>query len=263
MNERPLVIAILAKSVGHILPFYLESLLAQSEVSSNTIFYIRTNDNNDNTSEILEDFYKKYKWKHKMVFDNSSVDSKLIDTPNHQWNYHRFKILGKIRKKSCDFAHSEGADYFIADCDNICLPHTIKSLRQTGLDCVAPFLKRLEDNHMYSNYHAAIDENGYFRESKIGNMIWTGEAKGLIEVPVVHCTYYLSHNILKDVVYDDNSGRYEYVIFSDNLRKKGISQYLDNREVYGRLFFSSNDEEFKREKKYLGYENLRNKINIF
>ena len=260
MNERPLVIAILAKSVGHILPFYLESILAQTEVSSNTIFYIRTNDNKDNTNEILEDFYRKYKWKHKIVFDNSSVNSKLIDTPNHEWNYERFKILGKIRQKSCDFAHSEGADYFIADCDNICLPHTIKTLRQTGLDCVSPYLKMLKDSHMYSNYHAAIDENGYFMKSKIGDMIWKQQIKGLIEVPVVHCTYYISYNILKDIVYDDKSGRYEYVIFSDNLRKKGIPQYFDNREIYGRLFFSTNDEELENEKSYSTYEHLRNQI---
>ena len=260
MSDKPLVIAILAKSVGHILPLYLESILAQTEVSSNTIFYIRTNDNKDNTSEILEDFYRKYKWKYKMVIDTSSIDSNLVNIPNHQWGYDRFKILGKIRQKSIEFAHNESADYFIADCDNICLPHTIKSLRQTGLDCVSPFLKMLKENHMYSNYHAAIDKNGYFKNSDLGTQIWSQRIKGLIELPVIHCTYYLSNKILKDVVYDDESGRYEYVIFSDNLRKKGIPQYLDNREIYGRLFFSTDHEKFEEEKNYPAYKDLQKKI---
>ena len=49
---------------------------------------------------------------------------------------------------------------------------------------------------------------------------------------------------MKDIVYDDNSFRYEYVIFSDNLRIKNIPQYLDNREFYGFLNFENTLEEF-------------------
>ena len=257
MRKKPLVIAILAKSVGHILPFYLDSLLAQTEISSDTIFYIRTNDNNDDTSEVLRDFYKKYKWKHKIYLDDSSIDSNLISTGNHDWNANRFKILGKIRQNSCDFALSEGADYFIADCDNICLPHTINAIRSTGFDVVAPLLRT---PNLYSNYHSSIDQNGYFKESPEYHYILNQTCKGLIEVPVVHCTYYIANNALDKIVYDDNSGRYEYVIFSDNLRKNEIKQYIDNREIYGRIFWSSNIDEFKDEMLIPEYYKLRNTI---
>ena len=37
---------------------------------------------------------------------------------------------------------------------------------------------------------------------------------------VVHCTYFINYNVLDKICYDDNSYRYEYVIFSDSLRKK-------------------------------------------
>jgi hypothetical protein len=60
----------------------------------------------------------------------------------------------------------------------------------------------------------------------------------------VHCTYFIKNEVLPSVVYDDNTGRYEYVIFSDSLRKTGIPQYLDTREVYGRISFSTNKESF-------------------
>ena len=45
--------------------------------------------------------------------------------------------------------------------------------------------------------------------------------------------------------YDDNSYRYEYVIFSDVLRKQKIPQYIDNRKDYGRISFAVTKEEFE------------------
>jgi hypothetical protein len=255
-TDRPLVIAILAKSCGHILPLYLDSLLAQDVLSSKTIFYIRTNDNNDNTSEILRDFYNKWKWKYKMVFDDSSIDTSLITQENHDWTYERYKILGKIRQDSCDFALSEGADYFIADADNICLPNTISTIRSRGVDVIAPYLRVIRDGEYYSNYHKATDENGYFAQTDDYYPIWNMSISGLVQVDVVHCTYFISHNVLDKITYDDGSGRMEYVIFSDNLRKIGIPQYLDNHQIYGRVFFSSNKKEFDVEKLNSSYKPL-------
>lgn len=243
MNQRPLVIAILAKSKAHILPLYLKSLLAQTALSSNTIFYIRTNDNKDETAKILKDFYMKWSWKYRMVFDDSSIDESLLQWSNHDWNPHRFRILGDIRQKSIEFAIREGADYFIADADNIILPHTIHQLRSTGLPVVAPLLWMVDETSMYSNYHSSIDADGYFANDDIYQKILYRNVKGLIELPVVHCTYFIRNEALKHVNYLDDTTRHEYVVFSDSMRKAGIPQYIDNREVYGRISFAENDEE--------------------
>ena len=61
--------------------------------------------------------------------------------------------------------------------------------------------------------------------------------KGIIECELVHCTYLVQKEYLNKVNYNDNSGRYEYVIVSDNFRKLGIPQYLDTRKVYGYITF--------------------------
>lgn len=60
----------------------------------------------------------------------------------------------------------------------------------------------------------------------------------------MHCTYLVRREVLDRVCYDDGSGRYEYVIFSDSLRKSGIPQYIDNRRIYGKLTFSDTAEDF-------------------
>lgn len=239
-----LVIPIIAKSKAHILPLYLDSMLAQTALGWDSVFYIRTNDSNDDTANVLSDWYNKWKWKFKMVFDDSSIDESLKLVENHDWNSHRFKILGAIRQDSIQFAMSEKADYFIADCDNIIKPHTIDSLMATNLPVVAPLLHSVDSTSMYSNFHSSIDHNGYFENDDMYSQLLYQKYKGLIQVPVVHCTYFIKNEVLPNVIYDDNSGRYEYVIFSDSLRKAEIPQYLDTREVYGKISFSVNKESF-------------------
>lgn len=245
--NRPLVIAILAKNKAHILPTYLNSLLAQTAVDSNTIFYIRTNDNKDNTSEILRSWYEKWNWKFRMVFDDSSINPELLNFENHEWNGLRFKILGGIRQKSIEFAIQHNADYFIADADNILEPTTIEKLRKTGLPVVAPLLRSVDNSSMYSNFHSSIDSNGYFIDDEIYTKILYRVIRGLIEVPVVHCTYFVRNEALPAITYDDDTYRFEYVIFSDSLRKAGISQYIDSRILYGRASFSVNAEEWQKD----------------
>jgi len=249
--NKPLVIAILAKSVAHVLPLYLKSIEQQTVIDENTIFYIRTNDNKDNTSEILKEWIEKMKDKHEIYFDDSSVYPELQNIDNHDWsNHHRFKVLGEIRQKSIQFAIDKGADYYIADCDNILLPHTIEILRNLNLGAISPMIRQAKPTSLYANFHSEIDEHGYYVEIENYFKYLYREVKGITEQPVIHCTYFLRNETLSSVVYDDGSGRYEYVIFSDSLRKAQIPQYLDNREFYGTILDSINIEEHTIEMEY-------------
>jgi hypothetical protein len=63
-------------------------------------------------------------------------------------------------------------------------------------------------------------------------------------VELIHCTYLIRNEVLDYVKYNDGSGRHEYVIFSEALRKAGIPQYVDNRNYYGKLTFCDTEEDF-------------------
>ena len=82
------------------------------------------------------------------------------------------------------------------------------------------------------------------------------QIKGLIEVPVVHCTYFIKNEALPYVKYDDESGRYEYVIFSDSLRKSNIPQYLDTRKIYGKISFATTAQELERDYEHTEFREL-------
>jgi hypothetical protein len=244
-------IAILAKDKAHTLPFYLQCIENQTWPKKKTYIYIRTNNNNDDTVRVLREWmdrvYNQYAY---IYFDDSNVAQPVEQYKQHEWNGTRFKVLGKIRQDSVDWAHAHNSHYFVADCDNFIVPKTIETLVNSHAPIVGPLL-RCRTQSCYSNYHMAIDPNGYYENSPHYFTVFDCAIKGLIEVPVVHCTYLVRREFLHEVSYDDESWRYEYVIFSDCARKKNIAQYLDNRAIYGYVSFAETEEEFNEERPFL------------
>ncbi len=238
-------IAILAKDKAHTLPLYLKCIEHQTWPKKQTNLYIRTNNNNDNTTEILkkwvEDIGHQYA---EIYFDDTDVPQQIQQYGQHEWNCERFKILGKIRQDSITWAYEHSSHYFVVDCDNFIKPNTIESLLKVNLPIVAPFI--IISGMYYANYHAAVDNNGYLKESPIYTLLYDQSVKGLVQVPVVHCCYFIRNEYLPYMSYDDESYRYEYVIFSDVARKNNIPQYLDNRELYGYITFAENIEDFQK-----------------
>jgi glycosyltransferase involved in cell wall biosynthesis len=236
-------VAILAKDKAHTLPIYLKCLQAQTYPKDRLHIYIRTNNNNDDTTRILREFVTQHAQEYaEMYMDDSDVPEPVQNYKPHEWNSQRFKVLGKIRQDSVNWAKSRGTHYFVCDCDNFIKPNVIEEMVRTRLPIVAPLLHTADT--MYSNYHAEIDANGYYQDTPIYAPLWRRDIKGLVQVPVVHCTYLVRSEYLDRMGYDDDSGRYEYVIFSASARKAGIPQYLDTREMYGRITFKDDIDSF-------------------
>ena len=248
MPKRQVTIAILAKDKAHCLPFYLRCLEEQTFPKRQTRIYIRTNNNNDKTAVILADWVTRMKNRYADVyFDASDVPEAVQRFTPHEWNCERFKVLGAIRQASINYAQEHGTHYFVADVDNFITPTVITDLLSTHLPVIGPLLRCTAKGSRYANYHLAISKNGYYAEHPHYQTLLEREVVGIFEVPVIHCTYLVRHEVLKHVTYDDASRRYEYVIFSDGLRKAGIPQYLDNRKQWGHLTFANNEEELRAE----------------
>ena len=175
-------IAILAKDKAHTLPLYLRCIEHQTWPKAKTYLYIRTNNNNDNTAEILKawlarvgDLYAE------IYFDDTDLQEQVQKFGQHEWNGMRFKVLGKIRQDSIVWAYVQNSHYFVVDCDNFIHPNTLESLMKLKLPIVAPFMVR--QGSYYSNFHAAIDKNGYLEESPLSEMIYDQVLKELFRFP--------------------------------------------------------------------------------
>lgn len=239
-------IAILAKDKAHTLPLYLKCLERQTWPKNKSYLYIRTNNNNDSTVDILKTWLDRVGHLYAGIyFDGTDVQEPIQQFGQHEWNSTRFKVLGKIRNDSIVWAYLQNSHYFVVDCDNFIHPKTLEILMKLKLPIVAPFMVR--HGLYYSNFHAAVDKNGYLEQTPLSEMIYNQIIKGLIQVPVVHCCYLIQYDSIPWLTYDDNSYRYEYVIFSDVARRNHVTQYLDNREMYGYITFAETYEEMQKE----------------
>lgn len=255
-TTKDVVVAILAKNEGHSLSYYLTCLHMQTYDKKRIHLYIKTNDNTDDTTEILSQFIETYKHEYASVyFDSTSISNDLQSYPKHEWNKKRFAILGKIRQESINYALEKNAHYFVIDCDNFITPNTLETMViQSQIGVVAPMLEyhvidsikntTIPQYDVYSNYHDEVTDNGYYKECPRYFDIRFNRITGLHNVSVVHCTYFIHNKFLDKVNYSDDTERHEYVIFSDVLRKNKIQQYIDNTKFYGFISFAENKDEF-------------------
>ncbi len=160
MND--IVITILAKDKEYCLDFYLQCILKQTFPKERTHLWIRTNDNNDKTKEILDSFVSSYSHLYKSVYyDYSDIDQSLKDFSEHEWNPRRFNILGKIRDQSIEYTRKLNADYVVVDCDNFIAPYTVQAMYDDRhLGVVGPML-RIGQTRGYANFHHKSCPLGY------------------------------------------------------------------------------------------------------
>ncbi len=229
------LVAILAKQMAAALPLYLDCLRNMDYPKSKIVLYIRTNNNTDETENILAQWIETFGAQYAAVeFDASDVEDPVQTYELHEWNATRFRVLGRIRQESLQRAIHHGCDfYFTADVDNFIRPNTLRELVALQLPIVAPFLRSVERGSYYSNYHAAVDDQGYYSHCDQYDWVLNRWITGVVEMPVVHCTYLVRTDVIPLLNYQDGTDRHEYVIFSDSARKSNVVQYIDNRQIYG------------------------------
>ena len=260
MTQPNVFLALLVKQKEAVLPLFLDSLNDWDYPKENIFIYIRTNNNTDNTKQLLEEWIEEHGNKYKgLIYNGEDVPEKVEKYDVHFWNGERFRVLGKIRQESMNQALLTDCEYyFVVDTDNFLFPETLKELVKLDLPIVAPFLRYAvalgenadtpveaakREGHMsryYSNYHDKVDDFGSIIPEDLYYKILNQEVKGLIECMCVHCTYLIKREYLSELNYLEQSDRWEYMVFSNSARDKGITQYLDNRTIYGVLTLSEN-----------------------
>jgi len=276
MTQPNVFLALLVKQKEAVLPLFLESLNDWDYPKENIFIYIRTNNNTDNTKELLEEWIEEYGDKYKgLIYNSEDVPEKVEKYDVHFWNGERFRVLGKIRQESMNQALLTDCEYyFVVDTDNFLFPETLKELVKLDLPIVAPFLRYAvalgenadtpveaakREGHMsryYSNYHDKVDDFGSIIPEDLYYKILNQEVRGLIECMCVHCTYLIKREYLSELNYLEQSDRWEYMVFSNSARDKGITQYIDNRTIYGVLILSENLAASR-----WWFKNLKNKEN--
>ena len=261
---KKVLIAILVRNKGHLLSTYLDYLKNFDYDKKSIVLYINTNNNKDNTEQILEEWIKinNYYYSHIEYVKHNVNELNNDEKKPHSWNSTKLNNLAHIRENSLKKTIEYNCDYyFVADIDNFILPHTLKILVSYNKDIIAPMLKCIpEKGDTRANFY--FDKgNGYLKETPKYNLIFFKEIKGLIEIPVIHCTYLIRVDIIqkqKISYFDEQNDNWEFIKLMRNAKKNKVKTYLLNDNEYGVMFqlmtnkLDINEEaEYFRKKKHI------------
>ncbi len=263
-TEEPknVLLAILARNKAHTLPPFLQCIENLDYPKDHICIYINTNNNSDNTKEILDQWRHKNQQLYRLILVDDAEHPALSDTKPHEWTPDRFSVLGKIRNLSLQRTLQCNCDYyFTADCDNFIAPCTLKTLISKDKPIVAPMLMGLPKyRDPFCNFFTACDPYGYYEYTPDYSKILDRQKIGTFRVPVVHQTYLIKKEYIDDLNYLDESPYHEFVVFSRIAREKGIDQYICNEELFGTFLhypdtYSLEDEKEAFEDIYRNHKN--------
>ena len=240
-----ILVAILASHrQEEVLPLYLECIEALDYPKSAIVLLIQTYDCTDGTERLLREWTGRVGDLYAdVVFEAEGVEPLVEQRSAHEGDIAPSRVPGHIRILGLRRALEHGCDFcFVVDVDNLVRPCTLREMMALDLPIVAPFLRSIDPGNLYSNYHADIDANGYYKDCDQYSWILNRQVRGVLEMPVVNCTYLIRSDVINDLSYEDKTDRHEYVIFSESARQRGVPQYLDNRQVYGYIMSGDGDK---------------------
>lgn len=237
-RDETVFLSILARNKAHYLPRFLQTIENLDYNKKLITVYINTNNNTDQTEDILEKWIEKNKKSYASIIYEKHNQEELGESPPHYWPTEKTKKLAMIRNHSLDVAKRSGCDYyFVVDIDNFIVPSTLTTLIDEDKPIIAPLLRSIPENeHYYCNFFYDVKENGYYNDHPDYWKVIKNEWKGSFKVPVVHCTYLIKSEYLDKLNYLDDSKDHEFIVFSRNACKAGISQYICNLEEFGVQF---------------------------
>lgn len=227
---------ILARDKEKDLPMFLQCL-ENSEFDKKRIdIYAHTNNNNDNTGEMLREWCEKNKNKYASVKFIEEDILELRDKPGRKseadWyedNGIRLQKLGEIRQKSLEYAYAQKSKYyFVCDIDNFFPPETIAYCVNQNRPIIAPLMVH-NTGAFPRGFYLKCAENGYWKDTDLSRPIWNKDLCGVFQVDLVHMCYMIhTDNIMRGLSYHTDGTQMEYVTFSRSARENGIQQYVSN-----------------------------------
>jgi hypothetical protein len=235
VNEPTVMVSILARNKDHVLPFYLKCIEELDYPKEKIDVYVFTNDNQDDTVSVLANWVKKMDGKYRSIeFSIGHFDA--LDNDNslpHGWRNNPLRLdkMAVIRQKSLQKAVEKQSEYyFVADCDNFVLPHTLKDLLTCRKPIVSPMLHCIGDRNM-SNFSFAKTQSPELEIVKTKKLRL--QERGVFKAFIVHNTYLIDCKFIPSLSYLGKPGSFEFLNFCYNATKNGLSLNVCNRRFYG------------------------------
>lgn len=250
LKEPRVFLAIIARNAAHLLPNWLGYIENLDYPKNRISVWIRSDHNEDNTSNILQEWGQNVKGLyHRVLVNVTSTPTKYEDASSPgEWSDSRYRQMINLRQRALDVARKQWADYlFFVDCDNFIVnPKTLRLLMEEKKTVISPLIEVYGGKAAYSNFWGGMDEEGYYARSDNYFPILQREIKGSFEVPMIHSTMLidLRKTTSDKLRYNPPLASYageedDILVFAHSARTAGIKLNLVNKEVYGYMLHPS------------------------
>lgn len=242
-SKKPTVlITILVRNKAHTLPYFLTFLERLNYPKDRLHLWIQSDNNIDNSIEILSTWIKTESDKYHGVEVNFDEKTHGFEDEDGiaDWSTQRFLHIMDLREKAltagrlmwADFVWMLDADVFLVNANAL---DELVSKNQT---VVAPLLK---SDGLYSNFWAGMTDDYYYLRTDKYEPILYREERGCFDVPMIHSAIlidlrkYASDRLTyKPRNLDQYTGPTDDIItFAIGAQKSGVPLHICNDVIYG------------------------------
>jgi len=261
-------ISILVRNKEHTLPYFLSLLENQTYPKSRIILYLRSDNNEDKTLEVLETWLAKIGPKHEyhdIIKDLRECENAECNLEGESspvgWSDTRFEYIMSLKQKSLEIARFSLADfYFSVDADVFLTnERTLEELVSKDLLISAPLLNSIG---LYSNFWGGMSDSFYYERTEDYRKILDFKMVGCFEVPMVHTCLLvnLKHTesdlltFLPENIPSYPGPRDDIIVFALSASLRDIPLHICNDHRYGAVMLPlEDDQELEMDRQVLLY----------
>ena len=230
-----MVIVILVRNKAHTLPYFLTLLDEQDYDKSRLSLYIKSDHNQDKSSEILKAWIdsRGSEYHHVKTDINDEV---YMDERPFEWDEKRFRRIIDLKEEALDYGRKIWADYLLFVDADVFLTNNQTFREFTArpeMSVSAPLLKTLSS---YSNFWAGMTENFYYNRTDEYFPILDRDKVGCFEVPMVHTCVFINLNKVhsKSLTFNPEKieNQFEKTVPRDDIITFALSAKLANIKLH-------------------------------
>jgi len=264
IKQPSIFISILVRNKEHTLPYFLTLLEKQSYPKSRIILYLRSDNNQDDTIEVLETWLSSVGPKHEyhdIIKDFRECETDDCDLSPVGWSDTRFEYIMSLRQKSLEMARFSLADFYMSLDADVFLTNerTIEDLVSKDLLIVAPMLSSIG---LYSNFWGGMSDTFYYERTEDYKKILEYKMVGCFQVPMVHTCLLLdlrhsesdSLTFIPENIPSYPGPRDDIIVFALSASLNNIPLHVCNDERYGTLMIPlEEDQDIEMDQQVLLY----------
>ena len=247
------MVVLLVRNKAHLLENTLRLLEAQDYPKDRIGLYIRSDHNEDNSEEILNDWLEAQNEYHFIDVKMGANAGELFDDQRSplEWSPSRFQHMIELKEEALNKGREVWADWiWYLDVDAFMTnPQTLRLMvKDSSKTVIAPMLTSVG---LYSNFWAGMSDTYYYQRTEDYKPILERKTQDCHSVPMVHSSFFVNLNSKESSfltfdpkLIEDYDGPIDDIItFALSATFNDIDLFICNDNVYGYIMLPLDENQ--------------------